>query len=97
MFENDFRNLQQNARTAAAAAVSADARNVRAVNGGGFTGVARAIRHANDQANGLSQTLTGLAGLATAAFIDGKVIEHQATTTPLSVGQSVALSPDRIK
>lgn len=68
-------NLQQNARNAAAA-VNNVVRNTRAVNGGGFGGMARALRHANDQANGLSQTLMRLAGVAATAFAGGKVIEQ---------------------
>lgn len=68
-------NLQQNARNAAAA-VNNVVRNTRAVNGGGFGGMARALRHANDQANGLSQTLMRLAGVAASAFAGGKVIEQ---------------------
>ncbi|MFG1210946.1 tape measure protein [Xanthobacter flavus] len=68
-------NLHQNARKAAQA-VNNVARNTRAVSGGGFGGMARALRHANDQANGLSQTLMRLAGLAVTAFAGGKVIEQ---------------------
>ena len=68
-------SLQQNAR-AAAAAVNNVVRNTRAVSGGGFSGMSRALRHANDQANGLSQTLIRLAGIATTSFASGKVIEQ---------------------
>jgi len=68
-------NLHQNARKAAQA-VNNVARNTRAVSGGGFSGMGRALRHANDQANGLSQTLMRLAGVAASAFAGGKVIEQ---------------------